>query len=226
MSVPRSPAPPCSHVGTVNNLLSQLGFRERVRSLRECTPSLFVVLFEALFGPLQGIRRFPLTEDDYVHNSEVLLRVLEQQVLGLNLHHISAAHLATGSSRAVENLVEIFAQIVQVLSQGQKSLPYANKTPTPARSKFRTVTPVKSSGTKTPPPSKSSSAAYRISKSPLSSTQTERTPGMVTQPQIKESFSIHAPSPPSSPTADSPASVLPKSQEQTTICVDASYTYL
>eukprot|EP01135_Chromosphaera_perkinsii_P005163 Nk52_evm11s319 gene=Nk52_evmTU11s319 len=93
------------YVAIVNVILSRLNLQRHVtvHSLRDCTVSLFVALFETLFAVrLPEIIRRPVTMEDRVHNARVLLNRLSVDILGMDLGHINAEVIAHGAVGGVE----------------------------------------------------------------------------------------------------------------------------
>eukprot|EP00727_Mastigamoeba_balamuthi_P007326 m51a1_g3213 hypothetical protein (514) ;mRNA; r:34464-36600 len=84
----------------------------------QCTPSMFVCLFEALlFVRLEEIERHPKTFAHHAHNARVVIEVLSKQVLGLDLSGIRPERVATGDRVAVLRLIEVFWELSYVLAE-------------------------------------------------------------------------------------------------------------
>jgi hypothetical protein len=106
-------------LSTINVILSQVGLASSgqgitVSSLSECSSSMFVAIFEALFRErLEGVVRFPQRRSDLVHNSRQVIDRLAQ-VLETDLSYISPERLCAGELTDINNLAEIFRELLTI----------------------------------------------------------------------------------------------------------------
>jgi hypothetical protein len=105
------------HLVGINTAEREVGTHE----LRRVASSLFVALYERLFGMrLEGIIRHPTTKADYVVNAQRVIDSLSQQIK-MDLQHITGPNIVDGNLQALSNLVHIFFHIVNITTGSQSS---------------------------------------------------------------------------------------------------------
>jgi hypothetical protein len=66
-------------------------FDDRISSLSECTPNMFIAVFEAMLGVrVPGVDREPRDLATHEANMQALLDFMGEQLIGASLDHISA----------------------------------------------------------------------------------------------------------------------------------------
>ena len=111
----------------MNELLKDRGIGKKIRKLSDCSPSMFVILFESMFNErIPKINRDPKTSSHHVKNLNILL------------DHISNAVLQDGSSlkkninaekvyiqkdeRSIKTLIRLFRQIFEIIQEHKSEL--------------------------------------------------------------------------------------------------------
>ena len=91
---PPAPTTPDSLVQLANTILSQCHVDRVVDSFDEIDVDLFVTTFEALAGEkLDDIFRPASTEDEHVHNAQVVIDSLSMDILHTSLSHVEGQRL-------------------------------------------------------------------------------------------------------------------------------------
>jgi hypothetical protein len=114
-------------IDIVNTLLRRIKVPLQITTLRECVPSLFIALFEGLLEMrIPGIERGnkAMTEEGRIHNMNVLLQILEEDVLGIEIEHIIPEEVVSGDKLALSHLIEIFGSIGKALDSPKDKMQY------------------------------------------------------------------------------------------------------
>ena len=108
----------------INAVLNAAGLDDTIFSLRDANSSLFLLLFKKLFArTLPGVQAAPVGEQEHAANYEVLLRAIGDDVLGMDLSHLSPTQLAAGELAPLCNLAEIFSELCGILLADEDALP-------------------------------------------------------------------------------------------------------
>lgn len=102
-------------VDIVNALLAQCGISHTIASISQCSPSLFVLLFEGLFHfRLPNIHRSKKqTAAEKLHNMRELIATMEWTV-GFSLGHIDAQGILDGEPKHLCLLIQIFKELCNI----------------------------------------------------------------------------------------------------------------
>jgi hypothetical protein len=116
------------YVDSVNNiLLPRLGFNERIETIDDCTPNMFIAILEAMLSTtIEGIDRNPESIDSHAENMRVVIDFLGSEVIGAELEHIDPTLLCRGDLNTISNLLDIFLHLCDILhgessNEGEKS---------------------------------------------------------------------------------------------------------
>mmetsp|Transcript_15459 Transcript_15459/g.27396 ORF Transcript_15459/g.27396 Transcript_15459/m.27396 type:complete len:637 (-) Transcript_15459:1589-3499(-) len=103
-------------VTVVNNLLARCGISHTISSISQCSPSLFVLLFEGLFHfRLPNIHREKKqTSVEKLHNMKELISTMEWTV-GFSLQHINAQGILNGEPKHLCLLIQIFKELCNIV---------------------------------------------------------------------------------------------------------------
>ncbi|KAL3853220.1 hypothetical protein ACJMK2_016776 [Sinanodonta woodiana] len=103
-------------VHQVNKLLEQLNSVERVKTVDDIGASVFVTFFEGLCGEqLHGKIKSPITKEDEIHNCQLVIDSLANDVLHTPLDHISGVDIVEGCRDSKLNLVEIISGLLEYI---------------------------------------------------------------------------------------------------------------
>eukprot|EP01041_Mallomonas_annulata_P007572 gene7572-15525_t len=115
-------------VNNINKLLEFAGLNKLITDVEELirvSSSMFVAIFEALFQvKLDGIRRTPMAFEDYVHNAQLVVNGISQQIQ-MNLQHISGKAIVCGDLQSLSNLSNVFLRVINI-TQSKGSVPVRN----------------------------------------------------------------------------------------------------
>eukprot|EP00906_Rhabdomonas_costata_P001678 RCo002732 len=128
-----SPAYLAECVSVVNDLLSRCGITHTITAVSECSPSLFVLLFEGLFSSrLPNIHREKKqTGAEKLHNIRELIATLEYTV-GMPLHHIDAEAIVNGDAKQLCLLIQVLKELCGVVEERRRAAePRRRRPPTP-----------------------------------------------------------------------------------------------
>lgn len=110
-----------SLLANTNKLLEWVNIMNKpILSLDELfrvSSSLFVAVFESLFRmQIPGVNRQPKLRNDYIHNAQLVVDHLSEQIQ-MDLKHITGNAIVDGDKRVLSNLVHILVRIVSITSQ-------------------------------------------------------------------------------------------------------------
>lgn len=102
----------------VNKLLADVGIQAKAivsfEELKRVAPSMFVAVYESLYhNRIDEIIRTPRTVADYVHNAQLVINNLSEQI-NVDLTHITGESIVKGDLEALSNLTHIFSRIVSL----------------------------------------------------------------------------------------------------------------
>jgi hypothetical protein len=105
------------YVDSVNSvLLSRLGFSERIETIDDCTPNMFIAILETMLSTtIEGIDRDPESIDSHAENMRVVLNFLGSEVIGTELEHIDPTLVCRGDLNSISNLLDIFLHLCEIL---------------------------------------------------------------------------------------------------------------
>ncbi|CAG8658677.1 3428_t:CDS:2, partial [Paraglomus brasilianum] len=103
------------------HLLSVLRISLSLSSLLDCTPSLYPILFELLFGRLPLLHRRPVTKTEKIENIEMVFKTIED-IVGVDLSHIDTEDLYEGDVLCVIDTVEVFVNLGRIGEEEKKQI--------------------------------------------------------------------------------------------------------
>ncbi|BFZ17567.1 hypothetical protein BsWGS_20607 [Bradybaena similaris] len=113
LDLPERPTPDAA-IQVANNLLKQFRIPTKIVKVEDISSSLFVVLYESLFSDrLPNIIRQPVTKDDDIHNCQIVIDVLSNDVIHDSLSHIRGVDIVAGDLTAIFNLLDIFSHLLE-----------------------------------------------------------------------------------------------------------------
>lgn len=106
-----------------NSLLLAVGISAKqissIEELSRVASSMFVAIYESLFHiRLDDIVRNPQSKDEYVHNAQLVIDGLSEQIQ-MDLQHITGGSIANGDIRAISHLVNLLTRIVAITRETQ-----------------------------------------------------------------------------------------------------------
>ena len=121
-----------------NSLLLAVGISAKqissIEELSRVASSMFVAIYESLFHiRLDDIIRNPQSKDEYVHNAQLVIDGLSEQIQ-MDLQHITGDSIANGDIRAISHLVNLLTRIVAITRETQVGISVsASEEHSPAR---------------------------------------------------------------------------------------------
>ncbi|XP_032221052.2 centrosomal protein of 95 kDa isoform X2 [Nematostella vectensis] len=101
-------------VDMANELLSKSGIKAKVSSLSECGADYFIKIYEGLIGDdLHGLIKNPVLVSDQIDNCQHVIDAIANDVLRVDLSHISAKGIVKGARIDIRNLLEIFTGLLE-----------------------------------------------------------------------------------------------------------------
>ncbi|ORX88584.1 hypothetical protein K493DRAFT_77011 [Basidiobolus meristosporus CBS 931.73] len=101
---------------SANRILRRYSIPIRLKTLSDCTPTLWIILYEAIFDiRIPEIKRQASDFADHIFNLERILKRLEKEVLEAELPHLKPQLICSGDEDSILDLLEIFVEIVKLL---------------------------------------------------------------------------------------------------------------
>ncbi|KAG2460744.1 CEP95 protein, partial [Polypterus senegalus] len=101
-----------------NNLLSKCCINLKLRTIRDCSASVFVALYEAILGePVPDYIAVPRSQEDDSHNVQSVIDSLALDYLQISLSHITGENIVRGDKESIRNLLEIFDGLLEYLTE-------------------------------------------------------------------------------------------------------------
>lgn len=100
------------YIDVVNKILEYYGLPPQVTALEDCTASMFVALFEAMFQvQLPGIIRTPTTLEHHRINMQAVIDNLQHHFSRLNMAHVTGSSIVNGNPTAKMYLIELLDEL-------------------------------------------------------------------------------------------------------------------
>ncbi|XP_051774971.1 centrosomal protein of 95 kDa-like isoform X2 [Erpetoichthys calabaricus] len=109
---------PSEWLQMANNLLSKCCINLKLRTIRDCSASVFVALYEAILGePVPDYIAAPRSQEDDSHNVQSVIDSLALDYLQISLSHITGENIVRGDKESIRNLLEIFDGLLEYLTE-------------------------------------------------------------------------------------------------------------
>ena len=117
------------HVNWLMSYCQIVRREEPITSLKQCTSSLFVLVFQRIFNcNIEGLELDPNTHEKRLHNIQRVLEELEANILSasgdhVSLSHISAEQIVLVNEEHIAMLVQVFLDIAQAIMRHSQMVP-------------------------------------------------------------------------------------------------------
>lgn len=134
-------------------LLDALDMQDSITTLKECNPSFFVACLERMLrAHLPDIEREPTCVTHHLRNMCSVLRVLQQDILGVDLSYIEPSAIFAGDFNATASLIDVFVTLYGILSGSNAAMAasFSKKSPTIQARQMKQPPPLNRSASNTP----------------------------------------------------------------------------
>ncbi|XP_028395507.1 uncharacterized protein LOC114519557 [Dendronephthya gigantea] len=99
-----------------NEILQKCKINGNVQSLKECSDSFFIAIYEGILGEsLEGIITNAVSYEQRISNCSKVIEALSHDVLNVDLSHITAENIVEGDVPTIQNLLEIFKELLDFI---------------------------------------------------------------------------------------------------------------